>query len=896
MPLRTKESSDSVRRSRSPAHAALSPLAHARVGARRARSRHGRRPGRSRRRARRAARRCPRLRGPDGAACASPWSASTGRAPARSGSGRRRSPARFGPWRPAQPEAEDQPDAGSDEGDAQAGWRARQPLVDGVGALHPVPRRGRGDPPAHVLRRQPGDRRRPGAGRDDTAGHVGDGTRSRPGAAADHHPAQPPGTPTRRSSAALRRSPARLRFSVGAPHRRLEQLLGGGIGGDRARDPALPRPRERLGRHRLQLPRRQVRPGVRGTRRRDHAERRSAPTPAASTPAASASRSSATTTRPRSPRPRARPSRTCSPGGSTSGTSIRARRSTRVSAGSSRWPAGANVRLRAVSRATATRARRAAPATRIYGQARVDRPERHADRACPSSTTPRPRAASAASSASPGGSRLRAPWLVEVKDAAGNVVAQGSGTGRAIDWTWDASAVPIAYYTYTISAGPDVRPSTLPGPGPAAAGAHRVLGLAAGADAERRLERRSGVRALRAHAESDAWPCACSTPPTSGVVRTLLAERRAGCGRPNDGLGREERLAARSSRTAATGSRSPPRTASSRSRARRTLVVDTTLGGFSASPSLVSLNGDGRAEPLQIGYALTRQAAVKVQIRRGAKTMRTIFSGSQPAGAYTVDWNGLGKSGKRLADGELTAVAVATTSLGARALSRPFTLDTHAPAIRVHHADPAQRCRAAPVQPERGGAGAHLVGPQPVERRRLRRPGGAGRRAGLRAEGTGVRLPHRRGGRRAEPLVTDPALLKDLSALDCSAFPGELDLEPSAPVDPDGGPRLAVHEHAPPAEEVPRGEPVVEGVEAFGEPAAVGLLQPGEEVGEDRCPLAAGTVGRKQRAGREPRVRGELLARLVDVQADAEDDRRRRRPPRGLPPPWRRRPGRRWAT
>jgi hypothetical protein len=48
-------------------------------------------------------------------------------------------------------------------------------------------------------------------------------------------------------------------------------------------------------------------------------------------------------------------------------------------------------------------------------------------------------------------------WLVEVKDASGGVVAQGSGSGTAIDWTWDSTAVPIASYTYTMSSGAAVR-------------------------------------------------------------------------------------------------------------------------------------------------------------------------------------------------------------------------------------------------------------------------------------------------------------------------------------------------------------------------------------------------------------------------------------------------------
>ncbi len=57
------------------------------------------------------------------------------------------------------------------------------------------------------------------------------------------------------------------------PHRRLERLHGGGVGGDRPRDPRLPRQGQRLERHRLQLPRRQVRQGLRGPLRRHRPER-----------------------------------------------------------------------------------------------------------------------------------------------------------------------------------------------------------------------------------------------------------------------------------------------------------------------------------------------------------------------------------------------------------------------------------------------------------------------------------------------------------------------------------------------------------------------------------------------------------------------------------------------
>ena len=85
-------------------------------------------------------------------------------------------------------------------------------------------------------------------------------------APADH----PPQRVGRRLRAAARG--ARVRRGAGglrAPHGDRERLRAGGIGGHRARHRALPPRLQRVERHRLQLPRRPVRPGVRGPRGRD---------------------------------------------------------------------------------------------------------------------------------------------------------------------------------------------------------------------------------------------------------------------------------------------------------------------------------------------------------------------------------------------------------------------------------------------------------------------------------------------------------------------------------------------------------------------------------------------------------------------------------------------------
>ena len=83
-----------------------------------------------------------------------------------------------------------------------------------------------------------------------------------------------------RAAPRVRRGAGRLR----PPHGQHERLRARGLGGDRARDRALPPRLQPLERHRLQLPRRPVRPGVRGPRGRDRPGRDRRARPRATTP------------------------------------------------------------------------------------------------------------------------------------------------------------------------------------------------------------------------------------------------------------------------------------------------------------------------------------------------------------------------------------------------------------------------------------------------------------------------------------------------------------------------------------------------------------------------------------------------------------------------------------
>ena len=157
----------------------------------------------------------------------------------------------------AAPEAEDRPDRGASER-SRAGWKVGQPVVgsrlDAPGSAHLRP----SDPSARLVRPQP-VRAGPPA-------HAGDCglAEDRPSSAWNANEKIVRGRAALCADAAVRHR---------SPHRRRQLVRARGIRSDRPRHRALPREGQRLERHRLQLPRRPLRPGLRGPRRRDAAQR-----------------------------------------------------------------------------------------------------------------------------------------------------------------------------------------------------------------------------------------------------------------------------------------------------------------------------------------------------------------------------------------------------------------------------------------------------------------------------------------------------------------------------------------------------------------------------------------------------------------------------------------------
>jgi hypothetical protein len=347
-----------------------------------------------------------------------------------------------------------------------------------------------------------------------------------------------------------------------------------------------------------------------------------------------------------------------------------------VSYGSDRFAAGTPVRLRAVSGHRDT-AFTSCPGAVLYGRL-GEIAKAAAARGLPKLYEPVIRGSLGGPVRITGRLSSALPWTVAIHDAAGAEVARGTGSGTAVDWTWNASAVYFGDYTYTITSDSHVRPASgrVPGPPPLA-----VTNLAT----------RKSVLTPNGDGVADKMRISfgLTTPATvdvtvldsaGNVVATPADERPLGAGSSTvvwDGMGSGV-LVPDGHYTVRVLARSPAQEAS----ASRAIVVDRTLGFLTVSPSAFSPNGDGRLDVVEVGFDLTRSAEVQARVMAGTKTVAQVAAGSFDAGHQELVWNGLGSTGP-FPDGIYRAVVQATTTLGTRELRYSFGLDTTRPVVKI---------------------------------------------------------------------------------------------------------------------------------------------------------------------------------------------------------------------
>jgi hypothetical protein len=260
-------------------------------------------------------------------------------------------------------------------------------------------------------------------------------------------------------------------------------------------------------------------------------------------------------------------------------------------------------------------------------------------------------------------------WSVEVFDAAGQAVAVGTGFGRDVRWTWDARLAPPGSYTYSIGAGPNVRPAT------------GALGVPTGALT---LE---AVRATPSGFTPNGDGITDLTRITYrlGAPATVSIDLQAEDGTPLarlfnalqpagpqifswDGAGYPDgryqlALAARGRN----------------GRQLTTLVpvaISRNLSGFTVTPASLSPNADGRNDSAAIVFNLAAPAFARMDLFRGTTPLASLLAADLLAGPQALAWDG------RAPDGSYRLVLTVTDAVGPVSQEYLLKVDRVRPALK----------------------------------------------------------------------------------------------------------------------------------------------------------------------------------------------------------------------
>ncbi|MEN3342497.1 MAG: hypothetical protein V7644_1901 [Actinomycetota bacterium] len=262
------------------------------------------------------------------------------------------------------------------------------------------------------------------------------------------------------------------------------------------------------------------------------------------------------------------------------------------------------------------------------------------------------------------------PWTVAVANPAGATVAQGTGSGASVDWTWDATLAAAARYTWTIAA-PGVRSGVGVLGAPAVPLAVRDAAakpavIAPGGDTTAvtyRLTAAATVTVKLLDAKNRPVSTLFSEPKTPGVHTFTFA---AQSGLPN-GAYTLQISAVDASRKSAS--------------AVVPLTVDDTVGSFSAAPTVFSA---ARGGSVAVTFTLMRgPVTVALQVLRGKRLVAAPVTGSYGVGRQSLLWRGTLASGTVAPDGGYTLALSVTDAVTIFTRTAAVRLDSTPPKIAV---------------------------------------------------------------------------------------------------------------------------------------------------------------------------------------------------------------------
>jgi hypothetical protein len=270
------------------------------------------------------------------------------------------------------------------------------------------------------------------------------------------------------------------------------------------------------------------------------------------------------------------------------------------------------------------------------------------------------------------------PWTVTVTDALGHVVGSGSGTGRAVDWTWDASLVPRARYTYEIDAhagASTARPVV------------GTIGQAAPTLTLSQLRVQPSVVTPNGDGNGDTANISYVLGAAAQVTVTLadgnghvLANLFAGPMTQgiHSFVWRDVTVADGPYRLTVTAQTASGKQVASTA----SFFVDRNLSQVHAAPAVISPNGDGRFDTTTLSLRLAGPAVVRVEVWRAGRRLATLVGDTLPAGPFETSWNGLIGS-RRAADGTYELVVTAADPVTTVAEQLSVQVDTTPPKLRL---------------------------------------------------------------------------------------------------------------------------------------------------------------------------------------------------------------------
>jgi flagellar hook assembly protein FlgD len=275
--------------------------------------------------------------------------------------------------------------------------------------------------------------------------------------------------------------------------------------------------------------------------------------------------------------------------------------------------------------------------------------------------------------------RLSKPlaWTVSIADGNGSSVASGAGSGTAVDWTWDPSSVQLARYRWTIAAG-SARPAT---GSLRAGGATAVLAVedavASPATISPNEDGQADASLLTFRLTISAAVTVEVLDGAGAVVATPLAETLLPAGPQSVAL--DGTMLADGGYTVVFRARAADGAVAEIA---VPFGVSRLLGLVTAAPSVFSPNGDGRNDQLEVDFALTAPADVRVRILREGRWVATPLVSSLDAGQHQILWDGTRSEGT-LRDGAYETVVEASGEAGSISFSVPFVTDRQAPQVQI---------------------------------------------------------------------------------------------------------------------------------------------------------------------------------------------------------------------